>query len=238
MSSDEKATQGKISILLADDHQAFREGLSRLLGEQSDLEIVGEAADGLEAIRLAKVLKPDVVIIDVSMPNLNGLEAMKQIVAESPKSAVIVLSAYGYQSYVIPAMEAGASGYLLKTVGVREIAAAVRSVHSGQTVLGAAVSSQVLGRLDSAPSRAGMPSKRLQPRELEVIRLVALGLSNKQIASKLGIGERTVQTHLRNILAKLDAGTRTEAVVLALQKGWIVLDEAQPPRSDRSHPQK
>lgn len=229
MSSDKRQPEGVISILLADDHQAFREGLNRLLSEESDLEVIGEASDGLEAIRLARELAPDVVIIDVSMPRLNGLEAIGQIKAESPGSAIIVLSAYGYQSYVVPAIEAGASGYLLKTVGVREIAAAVRSVHAGQTVLGSAISSQLLGRLESASSRGGAPSKRLQPRELEVIRQVALGLSNKQIASRLGIGERTVQTHLRNILVKLEAGSRTEAAVMALQKGWIVLDDVPPP---------
>lgn len=219
--------QPRTSVLLVDDHKAFREGLARLLGEEGDLDITGEAGDGLEAVEMAKSLSPDVVIIDVSMPNMNGLDAIKEIVADSPRTKVIVLSAYSYQSYVVPAMEAGASGYLIKTVGGKEIAAAVRSVHSGQTVLGSAVSAQVL-RGRSAPSGPG-PQCRLQPRELEVLRLVALGMGNKQIADKLGIGERTVQTHLRNILAKLEAGSRTEAAIIALQKGLIALGDLQPP---------
>lgn len=217
----------RISVLLVDDHKAFREGLARLLGEESDLEVVGEAGDGLEAIEMARVLLPDVVIIDVSMPNMNGLDAIREIVTAAPGTRVIVLSAYSYQSYVVPAMEAGASGYLLKTMGGKEIAAAVRSVNSGQTVLGSAVSAQAL-RGRSAPAGPGAQC-RLQPRELEVIRLVALGMGNKQIADKLGIGERTVQTHLRNILAKLGAGSRTEAAISALQKGLIALGDLQPP---------
>ncbi len=223
--------QNSISVLVADDHQAFREGLSRLLSEESGISVAGQASDGEEAVKMVRALHPDVVVIDVAMPKLNGLDAIKQIRAESPKTAILVLSAYGYQSYIVPAIEAGAAGYLLKTVGVREIAAAIRSVSSGQTVLGSAVSSQLFGRFESPASPADISSKRLQPRELEVVRLVALGLSNKQIASKLGIGERTVQTHLRNILTKLDAGSRTEAVVLALQRGWIALEEVQIPHA-------
>jgi two-component system, NarL family, response regulator LiaR len=217
----------KISVLLADDHQAFREGLGRLLSEEPDLRIVGEAADGLETVSMVKSLLPDVVVIDVSMPRLNGLEAIKQIVLAGPRTAILVLSAFGFQSYVVPAIEAGASGYLLKTVGVREIAAAIRSVHAGQTVLGSAVSPQFLGRVSAPTSDSPIPKRVLQPRELEVLRLVAMGLSNKQVAAKLCIGERTVQTHLRNILSKLDAGSRTEAVVAALQKGLIVLDDVR-----------
>ncbi len=201
--------------------------MSRLLGEESDLQIVGEAGDGLEAVKLAALLLPDVAIIDVAMPNLNGLEAIKRIKAESPGTHVVVLSAFDYESYVVPAMEAGASGYLLKTVGVREIAAAVRSVHSGQTVLGSTVSNRLLNRLSSTPAATPAPKQRLHRRELEVVRLAALGLSNKEIAARLGIGERTVQTHLRNILIKLNVGSRTEAVVAALREGWIALDEVQ-----------
>jgi two-component system, NarL family, response regulator LiaR len=226
--------QNCLSVMVADDHQAFREGLSRLLSEESDIAIVGQASDGEEAVKLARALHPDVVVLDMAMPKLNGLDAIKKLRAESPKSAILMLSAYGYQSYIVPAIEAGAAGYLLKTVGVREISAAIRSVASGQTVLGSAVSSQLFGRFESPTSSAEKSSKRLQPRELEVVRLVALGLSNKQIANKLGIGERTVQTHLRNILTKLDAGSRTEAVVLALQRGWIALDEVQIPRTRQS----
>lgn len=216
-----------IKILLADDHRAFREGLSRLLGEEDELEIVAVAGDGEEAVRLAAELLPDVAIVDVAMPGLSGIEAIKHVRAKSPNTAVIVLSAYDYESYVVPSMEAGASAYLLKTVGIREIAGAVRAVHDGQTVLGPTASRRLLSRLASATGRA-TPSSALQhlhQREMEVLRLGAGGLSNREIAAKLVIGERTVQTHFRNILRKMGVGSRTEAALRALREGWITLDD-------------
>jgi NarL family two-component system response regulator LiaR len=225
------ASQGnprdKIKVLLADDHPAFREGLGRLLEEESDIQIVAAVADGQEAATVAAELSPDVAIIDIAMPNLNGIEAIKKIRAGSSKTAVIVLSAYDYESYVLPAIEAGAAAYLLKTVGVREVAGAVRAVHAGQTVLDPTASHKVLSHLayttGKAPSAGTL--QRLHPRELEVLRLGARGLSNKEIASSLVISERTVQTHFRNILRKLKVGSRTEAVLHALREGWITLDD-------------
>jgi NarL family two-component system response regulator LiaR len=225
------ASQGnprdKIKVLLADDHPAFREGLGRLLEEESDIQIVAAVADGQEAATVAAELSPDVAIIDIAMPNLNGIEAIKKIRAGSSKTAVIVLSAYDYESYVLPAIEAGAAAYLLKTVGVREVAGAVRAVHAGQTVLDPTASHKVLSHLAYATGKT--PSERtlqrLHPRELEVLRLGARGLSNKEIASSLVISERTVQTHFRNILRKLKVGSRTEAVLHALREGWITLDD-------------
>jgi len=217
----------KIKVLVADDHPAFREGLSRLLGEESDLEIVAVVGDGQEAVRLAGELSPDVAIIDVAMPNLNGIEAIKAIKAKSSQTAIIVLSAYDYESYVLPAIEAGASAYLLKTVGVREVVGAVRAVRAGQTVLDPTASHKVLSHLAYATDK-GMSEEarqRLHRRELEVLRLGARGLSNKEIAAKLVIGERTVQTHIRNILRKLGVSSRTEAVLHALREGWITLDD-------------
>ena len=224
--SPEMVTE-KIRVLLADDHRAFREGLSRLLGEESDLEIVAVVGDGAEAVRLTREMSPDVAIIDIAMPELNGIEAIRQIKAARPETAVVVLSAYGYESYVLPAMEAGAAAYLLKTVGVRDVAGAVRAVHAGQTVLDPTASDKVLTRLAYATGRVkseGTP-RPLHQRELEVLRLGAQGLSNKEIASRLVIGERTVQTHFRNILRKLGVGSRTEAVLHALREGWIALDD-------------
>jgi len=217
----------KIRVLIADDHRAFCEGLGRLLSEEADLEVVGMVVDGVEAVGMAEELQPDVVIVDVAMPNLNGIEAIKQIRTVSPDTAAVVLSAYGYESYVLPAIEAGAAAYLLKTVGVREIAGAVRAVHAGQTVLDPAASNKVLTRLASATGRAGYGRGRqpLHQRELEVLRLGAKGLSNKQIAGKLVISERTVQTHFRNILRKLGVSSRTEAALRALREGWITLDD-------------
>ncbi|RLC92369.1 MAG: DNA-binding response regulator [Chloroflexi bacterium] len=217
----------RIRVLLADDHPSFREGLGHLLKEESDIEIVAAVGDGEEAATLSRELTPDVAIIDIAMPNLNGIEAIKKIKAGSPNTAVVVLSAYDYESYVLPAMEAGAAAYLLKTVGVREVAGTVRAVHAGQTVLDHTASHRVLSHL--AYSRGKVESagalKRLHPRELEVLRLGARGLSNKEIASKLVISERTVQTHFRNILRKLSVGSRTEAVLHALREGWITLED-------------
>lgn len=216
----------KIKVLLADDHRAFCEGLSRLLEEESDLEIVGVAGDGEEAVRLSEKLLPDVAIVDVAMPKLNGIEAIKQVKAVSPKTAVIVLSAYGYESYVLPAIEAGAAAYLLKTVGVREIAGAIRAVRAGQTVLDPAASHKLFTRLACNTGKPGSGAgHQLHRRELEVLRLGARGLSNRQIANHLVIGERTVQTHFRNILRKLGVSSRTEAALHALREGWITLDD-------------
>lgn len=221
------AAKEKIRILLADDHRAFREGLSRILGEEDGLEIVAVAGDGEEAVRLAAELQPDVAIVDVAMPVLSGIEAIKHMKVKSPETAIIVLSAYDYESYVLPSMEAGASAYLLKTVGIREIASAVRAVHDGQTVLGPTASRRILSRLGNGAGEVtrGAAFRHLHQRELEVLRLGAGGLSNREIAAKLVIGERTVQTHFRNILRKLGVGSRTEAVLRGLREGWITLDD-------------
>ncbi|MBM4445665.1 MAG: response regulator transcription factor, partial [Chloroflexi bacterium] len=148
-----RETKQKIRILLADDHRAFREGLSRILGEEEGLEIVAVAGDGEEAVKLASELQPDVAIVDVAMPRLSGIEAISHVKARSPGTAIIVLSAYDYESYVLPSMEAGASAYLLKTVGVSEIARAVRAVQDGQTVLGPTASRRLLSRIAGAGGR-------------------------------------------------------------------------------------
>ena len=226
-SKPKREVKKKIKILLADDHRAFREGLSRILGDEDGLEIIAVAGDGEEAVRLASELLPDVAIVDVAMPGLSGIEAIKHIKAKSPETAIIVLSAYDYESYVLPSMEAGASAYLLKTVGIREIASAVRAVHDGQTVLGPTASRRLLSRLASTTGRAAPDGafQHIHQREMEVLRLGAGGLSNREIAAKLVIGERTVQTHFRNILRKLGVGSRTEAVLRALREGRITLDD-------------
>jgi len=221
----EKIAHQKISVLIADDHKAFREGLASLLGEEDDIEIVGEASDGLEAARLAAELSPDIVVTDVAMPNLNGIEAMKQIGAASPRTALVVLSAFSYDSYVVAAVEAGASAYLLKTQGVSEIAEALRSVHSGQMVFGSEVNAAIRRRIGSAPQKSTTTYKELSPREIQLLTLAGKGLSNKEIATKVNIGERTVQTHFQNLLGKLGTTSRIEAVVIALSEGWITFDD-------------
>lgn len=217
----------KISVLIADDHKAFREGLASLLGEEEDVQIVGAACDGAEAARLAGELRPDVLVTDVAMPGMNGIEAIRQIRVASPGTAFVVLSAFSYDSYVVAAVDAGASAYLLKTQGVEEIAEAIRSVHSGQMVFGSEVNGAIRRRVGAASSRSRTSREQPSPRELQLLVMAGRGLANKEMAVRLGIGERTVQTHFQNVLTKLGTASRTEAVVTALSEGWITFEEIQ-----------
>jgi len=223
--SDRDNVMEKIRILVADDHPTFREGLVRVLGEQEDMEVIVQAGDGEQAAKLAADLHPDVAILDVSMPKLNGVQAAKTIKTVSPHTAVLILSAYGHEPYVIGAIEAGASGYLLKDARVWELVSAVRSVHAGETVLDPTAARKVFSRLSRASGMGGDESRRLHPRELEVLKLAAKGMSNKDIANALSISVRTVQSHLVNIYSKLDVSSRTEAVTRALKEGWIILED-------------
>ena len=215
----------KIRVLVADDHPAFREGLVRVMVEQGDIEVIAQAGDGEEAVKLAEQLCPDVALLDVAMPKLNGIEATKSIKAACPNTAVLIVSAYGYGPYVLGAIEAGASGYLLKDARLRELVSAVRSLHAGEKVLDPAVARKVLDRLSYATGKSREASPDLHQRELEVLKLTAKGLSNKEIASALSISVRTVQAHLVNIFTKLGVKSRTEAVVHALREGWFTIDD-------------
>ncbi|MCX6009869.1 MAG: response regulator transcription factor [Chloroflexi bacterium] len=217
----------KIKILIADDHAFVREGTRRILEQEPDLEVVAEAGDGEEAVRLASDLKPDVAIIDVAMPKLDGIEATRQIKALCPAVAVLVLSAYDDDQFVFGLLEAGAAGYLLKSVRGHEIVDAIRAVDAGESVLHPLVARKVLNRFASVSSRAQRkkPLELLTDREMEVMRLVTKGLSNKDIADGLSLSVRTVQGHLANIFNKLRVSSRTEAVVHALKEGWVTLDD-------------
>jgi len=217
----------KIKILIADDHAFVREGTRRILEQEPDLEVVAEAGNGEEAVALASELKPDVAIIDVAMPKLDGIEATRRIKALCPAVAVLVLSAYDDDQFVFGLLEAGAAGYLLKSVRGHEIVDAIRAVDAGESVLHPSVARKVLNRFASVSSKAQRkkPLELLTEREMEVLKLVTKGLSNKDIADDLSLSIRTVQGHLANIFNKLRVSSRTEAVVHALKEGWVALDD-------------
>lgn len=218
---------GKIKILIADDHAVVREGTRRVLEQEPDLDVIGEAGDGEEAVELTTSLKPDVAIIDISMPKMDGIEATRRIKATCPSVNVLILTAYDDDQFIFSLLEAGAAGYLLKTVRSRELVDAVRAVYSGESVLHPSVARKVLNRFVSASGKAEgkEPSSILSEREMEVLKLAAKGLSNQDIADKLCLSIRTVQGHLGHIFNKLQVSSRTEAVVRAMKEGWVTLED-------------
>jgi NarL family two-component system response regulator LiaR len=217
----------KMRILLAEDHKVVREGTRRLLESQPDFEVVGEASDGIEAVELAKKLKPEIIIMDVSMPRLNGIEATRQIKAIYPNIAILPLTGYDDDEYVFALLEAGAAGYLLKDSSGEELIEAIRQVMTGEPVLHPKIMKKVLNRLRSPVDGQAVQTagEVLSDRETEVLRLAAQGMSNMEIADSLTLSVRTVQTHLRSIFNKLGVGSRSEAIVFGLKKGWLTLEE-------------
>lgn len=216
----------KIKVMLAEDHVVVREGTRELIQHEEDMEVVGEAGDGEEAVALAERTHPDVIIMDVNMPRLNGIEATKQIKATQPSIAVLVLSAYDNDQYISALLEAGAAGYLLKNIKGRELIEAVRAVHAGESVLHPKIARKVLNRFAAVAKQEGEPAANiLSERELEVLKLAAKGLSNRDIAEQLFLSIRTVQAHLGNIFNKLDVGSRTEAILYGLKKGWFSVED-------------
>jgi NarL family two-component system response regulator LiaR len=217
----------KIRVMLAEDHVVVREGTREIIQHEDDMEVVGEAGDGEEAVVLAPRVKPDVIIMDVNMPKLNGIEATKQIKAIMPKVAVLVLTAYDNDQYVSALLEAGAAGYLLKNIKGRELIEAVRAVNAGESVLHPKIARKVLNRFAIYGTKPeGEPIVNiLSERELEVLKLAAKGLSNRDIAEQLFLSIRTVQAHLGNIFNKLDVGSRTEAILYGLKKGWFSVED-------------
>jgi len=216
----------KIRILIADDHTLVREGTRQRLEREEDFEVVGEAGDGEEAVRLASQLKPDVAIMDVAMPNLNGIEATKRIKASRPATAILVLSAYDNDQYIYAALEAGANGYLLKNARGQQLVDAIRDVKAGEVVLDPHVARKVVqwfSSLSRGERVEGLPDY-VSDRELDVLKLAAKGMSNKEIAAELSLSVRTVQSHLGNIFDKLGVSSRTEAVLRAIKEGWISLE--------------
>ncbi|WP_312169045.1 response regulator transcription factor [Microbacterium sp.] len=206
-----------IRVIVADDHPIVRSGIVGLLALDPGLDVVGEASDGAEAVALAARVRPDVVLMDLRMPGVSGIEATARIVAEHPAVRVLVLTTYETDDDILGAIEAGASGYLLKAAPQEEIVAGIRAVAEGHTVLAPAIAATLVTRM-----RGDRPERpQLSPRELEVLRLVAAGRSNPEIARDLFIGEATVKTHLIHVFEKLEVSDRTRAVTLALELGLL-----------------
>lgn len=212
---------GKTAVLLADDHTMFRQGLRQLLELEPDIQVVGEASTGAEAVAAALRLKPDVVIMDVHMPGMNGVEAARQIMSGSSRTRVIMLSMYHQEETVFEAIKAGATGYLLKDADAEELVRAIRSASKGEAIVEPAVAAKVLNEFARLASQVS-PAQRLglTEREGQILALVARGDSNKRIAAQLGLSEKTVKNYLTIIFQKLHVGSRTEAAILALREGF------------------
>lgn len=205
--------EGKIRVLIVDDHQVVRQGLKTLIGLQPDIEVSGEAADGGEAIEMVKKLKPDIVLMDLVMPKIDGIVATRQIMASGHPAKVIALTSFAGDENIFPALEAGASSYLLKDVSPEDLLDAIRASYRGETRLHPDVARKLMEKV-ARPVAEGLTA-----RELDVIRLVGQGLSNHEIAQKLFISEKTVKTHVSNILGKLHLSDRTRMAIYALKNG-------------------
>lgn len=210
-----------IRILLADDHTILREATAELIDNQPDMVVVAQAGTGEETIALAKEHQPDVVVMDIAMPRIDGVEATRKIIAECPDIKVVVLSAHQDVDHVLTLLEEGATSYLPKTVGLNELLEALRKTNRGESVLPPSVASIVVRHLSGQLDREEEP---LTDREIDVLTLAAKGLTNKDIAQKLHLSPRTIEAHLTHIYKKLEVGSRTEAAMLAQKKGWISLD--------------
>lgn len=216
----------KIKVIIADDHVLFREGTRNLIEQEKDIEVVGEASDGEEAVELVTKLRPHVALMDIAMPRVNGIEATRQIKASQPATAVLILTAYDNDQYIVALLEAGAAGYLLKNVSGKDLVNAIRAVYAGEAVLHPTIAQKVFSRFVAGRESGELALlTELSERETEILRLAAKGMSNQEIAGKLFLSRRTVQAHLANIFRKMDVGSRTEAVLQALRKGWLGLDD-------------
>jgi two-component system, NarL family, response regulator LiaR len=211
----------KIRVLIADDHAVVRQGLRTFLELQDDIEVMADAGDGEEAVAAALDGRPDVVLMDLVMPGLDGIEATRRILRERPATRVIALTSFLDDDRVLPAVRAGAAGYLLKDVEPQQLVRAIHTVHGGGALLDPAVTGTVMRELADNARPEDEVDIRLTEREREVLALVARGLPNKLIARELGIAEKTVKTHVSSLLAKLGVNDRTQAALLAVRRGWV-----------------
>jgi DNA-binding NarL/FixJ family response regulator len=217
--------QDKLRVMVVDDHALFRRGLQMVLDQEGDLELVGEAADGAEAVERAQELMPDVVLMDVRMPRRSGIEAARELKDVLPHAKILMLTISDDEADLYDAIKAGASGYLLKEIPIEEVADAIRSVWAGQSRISPSMASKLLSEFATMSKRAdeprAVPAPKLTDRELEVLQLVAQGMNNRDIAKQLFISENTVKNHIRNILEKLHLHSRMEAVAYGIREGVI-----------------
>lgn len=213
-----------IRVLIADDHTVVRGGLVALLEDVDGIEVIGEAADGQEAVLKTRAMKPDVILMDLAMPRKTGIEAIEEIKQENPNARIVVLTSYSDDDKVFAAIKAGALGYLLKETSTQDLLQAIRDVYHGESSLHPAIARKLIRELNR-PTSLPPSDEPLTEREAEVLVLVARGLSNQDIADKLIISERTVRTHVSNILSKLHLANRTQAALYALKEGLTSLDE-------------
>jgi DNA-binding NarL/FixJ family response regulator len=213
-----------VTIVIADDHIVVRKGTREILEQEPDLKIVGEASNGQEAVQLVASLRPEIALVDVSMPVLDGIEATKRIKEISPETAILILSAYENDELVFACLKAGAAGYLLKDASGQDIINAVRAIRRGESVLHPVIARKVMNRFFPAPDTKKELAKVLGDRELAVLRLAGNALSNQEIADRLGLSLHTVEAHMRHIFSKLQVSSRTEAVLYAIKQGWISID--------------
>jgi NarL family two-component system response regulator LiaR len=221
-----------IRVLVADDHTIVRKGIRALLMTEPDIEVVGEARDGREAIAKAEKLKPDVILMDLLMPGMDGVEATRHIKERQLKACVLVLTSFAGDEEVFPAIKAGTQGYLLKHCSPEELVQAIRQVHSGESALHPMIARKVLDRLSAASNREPR-TVPLTEREMDVLQLVARGQRNQEISDQLTISEATVRAHVSNILAKLHLCSRTQAAIYALREGLASLDDVGKPSTSR-----
>lgn len=214
-----------IRVLLADDHALVREGTRRLIEAENDMAVVAEASSGEEAIDAVRRERPDIAIMDIAMPGMGGIEATRAIKADCSETAILVLSAYDDEPYLVALLEAGAAGFLLKNINGQELVEAIRAVARGESILQPALNEKVMRRLSSRPAAPARPADVLSEREFDVLRLAARGLPNKEIARRMNLSIRTVHSHLANTFMKMHVGSRTEAVLLALRRGMISLQD-------------
>ncbi len=219
----------KTRIVIADDHPLLREALTQVFSSQKDMEVVGEASNGEEAIKLASQLKPDILVMDIMMPKFDGLEASRQIKKITPNTAILILTAYDDDNYVLGLLEAGAAGYLMKSAKGQDLVKAVRAIQAGESVLHPKIIEKLLKQAMAKPAGTAEHKAKdlLSNREMEMLKLLATGMSNKEIAEKLCLSLRTVKAHMSNIFTKMNVASRSEALVEALRKELLTMEDVK-----------